>query len=148
MATARIADDPLRGSRRLLRRLGGRRGPDHLPGEAPCRVLVGGAADVAGLRDAVGAALGVAGGPSPLRIGGLRVEVGRNAHAGAADAGRWPLAVELAPVEPVPRAAYVDAVGALLRGLWAHDLRAVAFCAFVDELPRAPSAGRLPAPRV
>lgn len=136
MSHASIADDPLRGSRRLLKRLTGRRGPDHLPGEEPCRILVGGDVDAVRLWELVAGALGAATG-GELRFGGLAVEVGSNAHAGAGDTGRWPLAVELRPVEPVPHAAYVETVTAILHGAWAAQLRAAALCPFADELPRA-----------
>lgn len=131
-----IADDPLRGSRRLLKRLTARRGPDHLPGEQPCRILIGGDVDAVRLAELVAGSLGTAAG-SELRFGGLAVEVGPNAHAGAGDAGRWPLAVELRPAETVPHAAYVETVTAILRGAWAGELRAAALCPFADELPRA-----------
>jgi hypothetical protein len=143
-----IADDPLRGSRRLFKRLTARRGPDHPPGETPCRVLVSGEVRVDGLRQAVASALGAAAGGDPIRIGGLAVRVDENAHAEGGDAGRWPLVVELVPVDPVPHAAYVDAVSALLRGLWERELRAVALCPFAEELPRPGSARRFGAPRV
>lgn len=131
-----IADDPLRGSRRLLKRLTARRGPDHLPGEPPCRILVGGDVDAVRLGELVAGSLGTAAG-GELRFGGLAVEVTANAHAGAGDAGRWPLTVELRPVEPVPHAAYVETVTAILRGVWAAELRAAPLCPFADELPRA-----------
>ena len=131
-----IAEDPLRGSRRLLRRLTARRGPDHLAGEQPSRVLVGGDIDETALRAVVASALGTPAGAGTIRFGGLAVDVGANGHAGSGDAGRWPLAVELRPVETLAHAAYVEAVTGVLRGLWKRDLRAVAFCPFADELPR------------
>jgi hypothetical protein len=143
-----IADDPLRGSRRLLKRLTARRGPDHLPGETPCRVLVGGGVSVDDLRATVAAALGTSVGSEPLRVAGLNVRVARNAHAEGGDAGRWPLVVELEPADPVPHAAYVEAVSALLRGLWERELRAVALCPFAEELPRPGAPRRFGAPRV
>lgn len=99
-------------------------------------MLVGETRDAAGLRAVVARALGTDDGPGPLRFGGLVLEVGPNAHAGSGDADRWPLAVELRPVEPVPHAAYVDTVATVLRGVWEAELRAAALCPFADELPR------------
>jgi hypothetical protein len=131
-----IADDPLRGSRRFLRRVTGRRGPDHLPGEAPCRILVGGASGL----DALGSTLaGVLGAPVGAEPGfeheGLRVTLGQNQDAGSGDAGRWSHAVELVPVEPVPHDRYVEIASSILQALWSNGLRAVAFCSFGHDLP-------------
>lgn len=148
MNATSIADDPLRGSRRLLKRLSARGGPDHLPGEEPCRILVGGDVDPARLRSVVAAALGAGEGAGELRYGGLVLEVGTNAHAGSGDAGRWPLAVELRPAEAVPHAAYVDAVTAVLRGVWERQLKAVALCRFADELPQQGESRWRPSRRV
>lgn len=135
MTVCPIADDPLRGSRRFLRRVTGRRGPEHLQGEAPCRVLVGGAAGLDALTSTLTELLGLPPGESPLAHDGLRLTLGGNADAGSGDAGRWPHAIELTPVEPVSHDRYVEIVSAILRGLWSRDLRAVAFCPFAHDLP-------------
>jgi hypothetical protein len=134
--TTRIADDPLAGTRRLFRRLAPRTRPDHLPGSPPCRVLVGGSDDAAAVAGIVALALGLGDAvETRLRSGGLVIRVDRNADAGQGDAGRWALAVEIAPSEPVTHPAFVEAVEAVLRGLRGRDLRTVTFWAFADDLP-------------
>lgn len=106
-------------------------------------MLVGGERDTSALRSAVASALGCdPAGDTPLRVGGLAIEPATNAHAGSGDADRWPLAVELRPVEPVPHAAYVATTVAILEGLWGRGLQAVALCGFADELPRQGTPGR------
>ncbi len=80
--------------------------------------------------------LGLPEGTHPrLTTGGLAIGVARNADAGHADAGRWALAIEITPTEPVAHAAYVEALAAILRGLRSRELRVVTFWAFADDLP-------------
>lgn len=135
MVRSAIADDPTRTTRRLLRRLSGR-GAEHAPGEDPCRILVGGAATVSEVEEAVAAVLDLPESAPLVRHGGLAWTIGRNAHAGSGDDERWPFSIELRPEEPVPHTRYVEAASGLLRGLWERGWRAVAFCSFADDLPR------------
>jgi hypothetical protein len=141
--SAGIIDDPLRGTRRAVRRLVRGRGRDHQPGEPPSRILVGGGLDVAGLAAAAASLLG----ESPpngttVRHAGLLVTVAKNDHVADGDVSRWPLAIELAPVDRVDHGAYVETVTVVLTGLWERDLAAVAFCGFADELPRRGSVAK------
>ena len=99
-------------------------------------MLVAGSDDAGVVAGIVALSLGLGETVGPrLRSGGLAIGIHRNGDAGQADAGRWALAVEIAPEEAVPHPVYVEAVDAILRGLRSRDLRVVTFWAFADDLP-------------
>ncbi|MFB7397633.1 hypothetical protein [Streptomyces sp. NPDC056191] len=112
----------------------------YVDAEAAPRVL-GWLRDALGLNKEDGAELTV----GPVRVYGAPNDYSTGRHAHPCDFLQWPTVLECESLSGAP-AKVVQAVTAVLEGLWRDGFKAVAACGFEDELPARGGIDRYPLP--